>query len=426
MIRLFNRFTLACITTLLAATSHATTWVKADALLDVVSGKLINNPIVEIDGDKFVAVHTSPPTPAEEDEWVDLSGMTLLPGLMDMHVHITGSHAEHGYRRLQATSGHAAILGTVNLNTTLQAGFTTIRNLGAPDYIDIDLAKAVDEGLIPGPRMFASGPSLGITGGHCDNNLLPKALNVPADGVADGPWAVRTKVRENIKYGAKVIKFCATGGVLSKGTKVGVQQYTLEEMQALVDEAHRRGLIVAAHAHGTEGIKAAIEAGVDSVEHASFLDAEAIKMAKKRGTYFSMDIYVTEFILSEGEAAGILPESLEKERQTGQRQRKSFSDAVAAGVKMVFGTDAAVYPHGDNAKQFARMVRFGMTELQAIQAATINAATLLKMQDQLGSVASGKQADLIAVAGNPLENISLLEQVGFVMKDGTIYKQPEQ
>ncbi|MDP6879230.1 MAG: amidohydrolase family protein, partial [Alteromonas macleodii] len=259
--------------------------------------------------------------------------------------------------------------------------------------------------------------------GHCDSNLLPYEYDNYSEGVADGPWEVRKKVRRNIKYGATVIKFCATGGVLSKGTKVGAQQYTFEEMKALIDEAHLRGLTVATHAHGTNGIKAAIKAGVDSVEHVSLLDDEAIDLAKKNGTYFSMDIYVTEYILGEGEKAGILEESLNKERIVGKTQRENFEKAVKAGVNMVFGSDAGVYPHGDNPKQFARMVKFGMTPIQAIQAATINPARLLKQEATLGSLEKGKLADIVAVPGNPLDDMSLMEKVGFVMKDGQIVKQ---
>lgn len=270
--------------------------------------------------------------------------------------------------------------------------------------------------------MFVAGPSLGVTGGHCDNNLLPYGYHDKSEGVADGPWEVRKKVRENIKYGATVIKFCATGGVLSKGTKVGARQYTEEEMQALIEETHLRGLTVATHAHGTSGIKAAIRSGVDSVEHVSLLDDEAIELAKKHGTYFSMDVYVTEYILGEGEKAGILQESLAKERIVGTKQRENFRKAVKAGVNMVFGSDAGVYPHGDNGKQFARMVTWGMTPMEAIQAATINSATLLKQQESLGSIEAGRKADVIAVKGNPLDDMALMEDVGLVVKDGQIVK----
>ncbi|GAB2503984.1 amidohydrolase family protein [Microbulbifer agarilyticus] len=341
---------------------------------------------------------------------------------MDMHVHLTGDAHTHGYRRLAVSSVRSALTGAKNARISLDKGFTTMRNLGAGGYADVALRDAINDGDIPGPRLFVSGPAIGITGGHCDNNLLPAEYDAVGGGVADGPWAVRAKVRENLKYGADLIKLCATGGVMSKGTEPGAQQLALEEMQAAVTEAHNRGTTVAAHAHGTAGIKAAIRAGVDSVEHASFLDKEAIRLAKKHGTVLSMDIYVTEYILSEGEKAGILPESLEKERRVGGKQRESFRYAVEEGVKMVFGSDAAVYPHGQNARQFSRMVTFGMTPLQALQGSTINAAELLGKQEDLGSIRVGKLADLVAVPGNPLEDISVMENVQFVMKDGEVFK----
>ncbi|MFC3120172.1 Xaa-Pro dipeptidase [Agaribacter flavus] len=396
-------------------------YLLADAMLDVNSGKLIQQPLIEISEGKIVSIQTKPSSlPANT---IDLSGHTLLPGLMDMHVHLTSDAKQHGYKRLSSSLPRVTLTGVKHAKQTLLAGFTTVRNVGAPGFADVALRDAINDGDIIGPRMFVAGRSIGVTGGHCDNNLLPYLYKAKAGGVADGPWAVREKVRENIKYGASVIKFCATGGVLSKGTKVGVQQLTFEEMAALIDEAHMRGLTVAAHAHGTDGILTAIKAEVDSVEHVSFLNDEAIKLAKKKGTYFSMDIYVTEYILGEGEKAGILEESLAKERTVGKKQRDNFRKAVNAGVNMVFGSDAGVYPHGDNPKQFSRMVEFGMTPLQAIQAATINPATLLKHTDTIGSIEVGKAADIVAVKGNPLKNISLLEEIKFVMKDGVVYKQ---
>ncbi len=397
--------------------------LKADRLIDVENGKLISNAVVVIEDDTIVAAgEARKVTFSKDSKIIELGDYTLLPGLMDMHVHLTSDATKHGYKRLADSLPRVTLTGVKHAEATLMAGFTTVRNVGAPGFADVALRDAINDGDITGPRMFVAGPSLGVTGGHCDNNLLPYEYHTVSEGVADGPWAVREKVRRNIKYGATVIKFCGTGGVLSKGTKVGVQQYTFEEMQALVDEAHMRGLTVATHAHGTDGIKTAIKAGVDSVEHVSLLDDEAIKLALKHGTYFSMDIYVTEYILSEGAKAGILEESLAKERIVGQRQRDNFAKAVKAGVKMVFGSDAGVYPHGDNGKQFARMVKFGMTPMQAIQASTINAASLLKQQEVLGSVSEGKKADIVGVKGNPLDDISLLENVGLVVKDGQIVK----
>ncbi len=408
---------------LAASAGAATKVLTADRMLDVEDGTVITDAVVIIDGDTIVdAGQRARVTIPDGADTIALGDATLMPGFMDMHVHLTSDASKHGYKRLAVSLPRATITGVKHAKQTLLAGFTTVRNVGAPGFADVALRDAIDAGDIIGPRMFVAGPSLGVTGGHCDNNLLPFEYAAYSDGVADGPWEVRKAVRRNIKYGANVIKFCATGGVLSKGTKVGVQQYTLEEMQALVEEAHLRGLTVATHAHGTSGIKDAIRAGVDSVEHASLLDDEAIALAREHGTYFSMDIYVTEYILEQGEEAGILAESLNKERTVGQRQRDNFQKAVAAGVNMVFGSDAGVYPHGDNGKQFARMVKFGMTPMQAIQAATINPARLLKQTDRLGSLQKGRFADVVAVPGNPLENMSTLEHVTFVMKAGQVVK----
>ena len=425
-----NNFLATCallFASLATNTAFAATIIMADAMVDVVEGRLISNPRITIENGRITDIQSGPDTAAApeietNDNVIDLTGQTLLPGLIDMHTHLTASANEHGYRRLATSQTRAALRGAKNAERTLLAGVTSVRNLGASGFIDVALRDAINEGDARGPRMFVSGPSLGITGGHCDNNLLPIDYEVNSDGVADGPWEVIRKVRRNIKYGVDLIKICATGGVLSKGTKVGVQQYSFEEMQKIVEEAHRRGITVAAHAHGTEGVYEAIRAGVDSIEHASFIDETGIKLAKKNGTHLSMDIYVTEYILSEGEKAGILEESLAKERKTGSVQRENFSKAVDAGVNMVMGTDAGVYPHGDNLKQLSRMVQFGMNSMQALQAASINAARLLKQDADIGSIQMGRYADIIAVSGNPLEDISLLEEVSFVMKGGEVIR----
>jgi len=358
-------------------------------------------------------------------EFIDLSNHTVLPGLIDAHTHLLSDSDDHGLNSLVVSLPEATINGVKNAATTLHAGFTTVRNVGAPGYADVALRDAIAAGEVAGPRMLVSGPPIGITGGHCsDNNLLPFEYGVTEDGVADGPWAIRQMVRQNVKFGVDLIKTCSTGGVLSAGTRLDAVQYTLQELEALVDEAHAHGRKVAVHAHGTAGIRNAILAGADSVEHASFLTDEVIELAKEHGTRFVMDIYVTEHILSEGEASGVLQESLEKEREVGQIQRESFTRAHAAGVELVYGTDSAVYPHGDNARQFSRMVQFGMTPAEAIRAATVSAADLLGVGDQVGRIAEGLQADLVAVSGNPYEDVSVLEHVEFVMKGGVVYRQP--
>ena len=414
------------ILSLLAAASALpaqTLYIRAGQLVDTVDGRLRQDQVIVVEGERIARVAASGDVeiPAGA-QVIDLSGQTVLPGLIDMHTHLTGDHRFHGYESLGVSVPREALYGVLNAKKTLLAGFTSVRNVGAGGYSDVALRDAIAAGEIDGPRMRASGPALGITGGHCDNNLLPPEYGDKGAGVADGPWAVRTKVREIIKGGADVIKFCATGGVLSKGDSVGGQQYTLEEMRALVEEAHQHGRKVAAHAHGTEGIKAAILAGVDSIEHSSLIDAEGIRLAKQHGTFLVMDIYNHSFIMEHGASVGMLPESLEKERQVGQAQRDNFRKAFTGGARMAFGSDSGVYPHGDNGRQFAVMVEYGMTPLQAIQAATIHAAELIGWPEDVGAIAAGRYADIIAVTGNPLENVRLLENVSFVMKGGKVYK----
>ncbi|MFT5135586.1 MAG: imidazolonepropionase-like amidohydrolase [Arenicella sp.] len=397
--------------------------LSATSMLDTITGKLVADPQLLVKDGRIVAVgKIGDLQGAEGAQKIHFEGQTLLPGFMDMHVHLSSAGEGISFleSRLQSVP-RRTVNAVANANTTLNAGFTSVRNVGAADYTVIAVRDAVNAGDVPGPRIWATGPSLGITGGHCDDNYSPPEQKVKSQGVADGPWAVKAKVRENIKYGADAIKFCATGGVFSRGTKVGAIQYSLEEMQAIVEESHRRDLVVAAHAHGTEGIKTAIMAGVDSIEHASILDDEAIRLAKKHGTVFSMDIYNTEYTLEFGKTNGVPEENLKKDAEIGQIQRDSFSAAVKAGVKMVFGSDAAIYPHGDNAKQFSRMVKFGMTEAQALQAATINAAQLMK-SDNLGALKVGFFADIVAVPGNPLTDITVTESVSFVMKNGKVIR----
>jgi imidazolonepropionase-like amidohydrolase len=400
------------------------TYLTAGSMIDVKTGRKISSPAILIEDGIIREISTKSLLAAPAGATtIDLGTRTILPGLIDMHVHLTSSHELHGYKRLQVSHERAAITGVVNAKRTLMAGFTTVRNVGAPSFGDVALRDAIKDGDVPGPRMFVSGPSIGITGGHCsDNNLLPEEYKVTGEGVADGPWAARTAVRRNIKYGADLIKTCSTGGVLSKGTKVGAPQYTVEELTALTEEAHSHGLKVASHAHGAEGIKNALRAGVDTIEHASFIDNEGIQLARKNGAYLSMDIYVTEYILGEGEKAGILEESLAKERIVGQTQRENFQKAHRAGVKMIFGTDAGVYPHGDNAKQLSRMTQFGMSPVQALRAATLNAADALGQKGKIGDIAVDHAADIIAVEGDPLIDMTVMENVSFVMKDGRVYK----
>lgn len=415
---------LSCLLTSFSISSSLaeTTYIKAGKLLNPVNGRVSENAVIVIEDDRIAAVGNGDTDIPAGATVVDLSDRFVLPGVMDMHTHIVANLDKFYFAGYFQSPHRAVIGGVVNAEKTLMAGFTTIRNVGAADYQDVAVRNAINAGEIPGPRMAVSGPALSITGGHGDSNALNHSFAERSDGVADGPWAIRTQVRKNVKYGVDLIKFTATGGVFSKGTVLGQAQFTLKEMQELVDEAHTHGRKVAAHAHGTEGIRRAIEAGADSIEHASYLTKETIKLAKENGTFLAMDIYNTEYTLAEGEANGVPEENINKEREVGGRQRESFSMAVKAGVKMVFATDAGIYPHGDNGKQFSRMVRFGMSPLQAIQAATINSAELLGWENDVGQIAPGFYADIIAVDGNPLEDVSELEDVGFVMKGGVVYK----
>lgn len=390
--------------------------VRCDKLLDVKSGKTLDDQAISFSIGVVTSVGPAASLPTNAHPTV-VHG-TCLPGLIDAHVHLTSDPVHAGYQGLGVSIPRQAVLGVKNARLTLQAGFTTVRNVGAMGFADVALRDGVNAGDVEGPRMQVSGPVLGITGGHVDNNLLPYEYHVTNMGVADGPWEAVTRVREVIKYGADLVKIAASGGVLSKGDLPGAPQYTLEEMQAIVTEAHREGRRVASHAHGTQSIKDSILAGVDSVEHASLIDDEGIQLAKDRGTWLVMDIYNDDYILAEGLKAGMLPESIEKEKAIGRKQRESFRRAHAAGVKMAFGTDAGVYPHGDNAKQFAKMVEWGMTPLESIQAATLNAAELMGWSGKVGVLAPGAYADLIAVPGNPLQDVRTLEHVAFVMQGG--------
>jgi imidazolonepropionase-like amidohydrolase len=425
MLRVLTRITvLIIILPALSVFAEGTpSFIKAGQLIDVLAGSTLSNQVIVIQDERIIEVADAADVTIPDGATViDLSDKTVMPGLIDMHVHLTSDHRFHGYQGLGISVPRSALYGVLNASKTMNAGFTTVRNVGASGYADVALRDAINDGEIAGPRMRVSGPSLGITGGHCDNNLLPPHYAASNEGVADGPWEVRAKVREVIKYGADVIKFCATGGVLSKGDSVGDQQYSLEEMQALVAEAHQHSRKVAAHAHGAEGIKAAIIAGVDSVEHSSLIDDEGIRLAKEHGTFLVFDVYNDTYILEHGAEVGMLQESLDKERMIGQLQRDNFRKAFEAGARMAFGSDGAVYPHGDNGKQFAYMVEYGMTPMQAIQAATVHAAELIGWPETVGAIAPGRYADIVAVDSNPLEDVTVMEHVSFVMKGGDVFK----
>jgi len=397
--------------------------VRAGHLLDVKTGKTEANQMIMIEGGKITSVRPSATFKLPAGSTViDLPNATVLPGLIDAHTHLTGNPTDFGYSGLRISVPRSTLIGAHNAKTTLEAGFTTVRNVGAEGYSDVALRDAINDGDVPGPRMLVSGPPLGITGGHCDNDLLPYEYHATADGVADGVEGVQHKVREVIKYGADVIKFCATGGVLSKGDDPNAAQYTLEEMKAIVADAHRLGRKVAAHAHGAQGVIFASEAGVDSIEHGHLMNDEAIATLKKNGTYLVPTLYLMDWH-KENAATANLPDFLQKKMEMVSAQGANIAKkAFAAGVKIGFGTDAAVYPHGLNAHEFAVYVRLGMTPLQAIQTATINDADLLGWSDKVGTLEPGKWADIIAVDGDPLQDVTVLQHVKFVMKGGTVVK----
>ena len=423
MRRFLAAFTVALSVLSAGAVQAKTVAVTAARLLDVATGKYVEQPVVLITDGRITAVGVQGAVTIPADaERVDLPGQTLLPGLIDMHVHLDSSPKYGGYSGLAFTDSFWAVAAVPNAAATLNAGFTTVRNVGADRYNDVALMQAIDEGIIPGPRIVPAGYALGATGGHCDSTYFPPSVDLTSPGVFDGPEEARKMVRKMKKYGAKVIKICATGGVFSNDA-VGVQQLTLEEIKAIVDEAHMDGMKVAAHAHGPEGIRAAILGGVDTIEHASLVDDEGIKLAIKAGAYFGMDIYNTDYTQAEGRANGVRESEIKKDHDIGEAQRQNFCKAVKAGVKQVFATDAGIFPHGWNAKQFAVMVRYCATPLQAIQAATINAAAALGESGDVGQVAVGRWGDLIAVQGDPLADVTVLERVTFVMKGGDVVKR---
>jgi imidazolonepropionase-like amidohydrolase len=392
-------------------------------VLDVRTGQMRTNQAIVIEGEKIVQIGPASDVKAAAGETtIDLPDATLLPGLIDMHTHLTFDLNSLGYQGLSISTAREALHGARNARRTLEAGFTTVRNLGARDYADIALRDAINDGDVIGPRIVASGPALGITGGHCDENLLPPAFHLQGDGVADGVEGVQHKVREVIKYGADVIKICATGGVLSKGDDPNASQYTLEEMKAIVADAHRLGRRVAAHAHGAEGVRWASEAGVDSIEHGHLMDDASIATLKKNGTYLVPTLFLGEYMEKNMEHSDVPEYSKQKMRNVIAEMRKNTGKAFAAGVKVAFGTDAAVYPHGLNAGEFHVYVKLGMTPLAAIQTATINAANLLGWTKTIGTIEEGKWADLIAVDGDPTKDVTILEHVKFVMKGGEVFK----
>jgi imidazolonepropionase-like amidohydrolase len=408
--------------TAFAQTPAATrTLVRTGHLLDVKAGAEPAAQTIIVTGDRITAIAPTASTPAQAaDKVIDLSNYTVMPGLIDVHTHLTMANNFDPYFELSMTPAKEAIIGVENAKVTLEAGFTTVRNVGANDFTDVALRDEINAGHIPGPHMQVSGPALGITGGHMDENLLPYEYHVHGEGVADGIPAVQHMVRENIKYGVDLIKIGATGGVLSKGDDPQASQYTLEEMQAIVADAHRLGRKVAAHAHGAQGILWATEAGVDSIEHGSYMNDEDIAAMKKHGTYFVPTAYLIDWMQENGHLS---PFYAQKMKDVSGVEKQNAIKAIRAGVKVALGTDAAVYPHGLNAHELDVYVnQFGMSPLAALQTGTINAADLMGWTDRVGAIEPGKWADLIATEGDPLKDVRILQHVNFVMKSGIIYK----
>ena len=405
------------------------TVITAARYLDVTTGKYVEHPAIFVGEDGRITSIAD----ARVVKWgadtkhVDMAGKTLVPGLIDMHVHLDSPADIGGFRGLEYTDSFFAMTAVSNARAMLDAGFTTVRNVGASNRNDVGLTQAVTQGYVVGPRIVAAGFALGSTGGHCDQTGLPPSMELPgkAEGVGDTPDELRYQVRRQRKYGTTVIKVCATGGVFSHNTEPGQQQLTEAELTAIADEAHMWGLRVAAHAHGAAGIKAAIKSGIDTIEHASLVDDEGIKLAveRKRPVWFSMDIYNTDYTQTEGKKNGVLEDNLRKDREIGQLQRDNFRKAFKAGVKMVFASDAGVMPHGLVGRQFAVMVQYGMTPLDAIRAATLNASQALGWEKDIGAITVGRYADIVAVDGDPLANVRELENVDGVIKGGVVVER---
>ena len=409
------------------STAHAeTTLLECARLVDVERGRLLQNQQVLIEDNRIVSVGSNADA-GNDTTRVQLD--TCLPGLMDMHVHLSGQMSRNGYiKRFQNNEADQALLASHYANITLQAGFTTVRNLGDSYNVTVALRDAISEGVATGPRIFTAAKTIATTGGHGDptNGFRKDMMGNPgpADGVVNSPDEARKAVRQRYKDGADMIKITATGGVLSLAKSGQNPQFMTDELEALVQAANDYGMTVAAHAHGTEGMKRAVQAGVTSIEHGTFMDDEVMTLMQKLGTYYVPTISAGKFVAEKSQEDDYLPPVVRpKAALVGPQIEETFAKAYANGVTIAFGTDAGVSPHGTNALEFGYMVEGGMPEMEAIQSATVTAARLIGMEDQLGSISAGKLADIVAVEGNPLEDISVLSDISFVMKDGKMYKR---
>ena len=422
MKRVYFFVLLACLVADVSLAAPNSVVIKAGHLIDVLEGKVTDHAVILIEGETIKAVGPNLQIPSDA-KVLDLSDSWVLPGLIDCHTHITFQTKSYYDDMFRQSPIDEAVYCHVYAQRTLEAGFTTCRNVGANELVDVALRKAIDTRKISGPHLFVSGVVLSATGGHGDiNGFSPYLHFMDASGVVDGVDEIRKKIRWNIKYGADLIKFTATAGVLSEEESVGAPQFSAEEMKAIVDEAAMWGRKVAAHAHGAEGIKRAVQAGVASIEHRSILDDEAIELMKEHGTYLVPTVYVG-FSVEEHAQEWKLPEKLVAKAKIINAEKLSWlRKAISAGVKIAYGTDAGVFPHGENAKDFRFLVQAGMSPMHAIQCATINAATLIGQQGKMGSITAGRFADLVAVNSDPLQDIAVLEKVQFVMKSGVVYR----
>jgi imidazolonepropionase-like amidohydrolase len=398
------------------------TVIRAGKLFQPETGQFLDRPVILISGDHILSVASADTKQPADAQLIDLKNATILPGFIDVHTHLTSDAGGGGYEVLGVSTPRAALIGAKNARLTLLAGFTTVRNVGAEGYADVALRDAINAGDVIGPRMQVSGPPLGITGGHCDTNLLPFEFHHSAEGVADGPEAVMHKVRETVKYGADVIKFCASGGVFSKGDNPQLEQYSPAEMEILIAESHRLGRKVATHAHSALAIKDAVRAGVDSIEHGIFLDDDGIRLMKEHHTFLVPTSYPLFWFEENAPKMHLPPWVTEKAAIIIPAAKKNMAAAFKSGVRVALGTDAGVYPHGQNGGEFWAMVTLGMSPVEALRAGTVNAADLMGLSDLIGSVSAGRLADIVAVEGNPLNDVSLLRHVQFVMKGGVVYK----